>query len=434
MKFLKKSIYALSAIGTMGLWSCASEEMLPVDQPAESGEMITLTVTVDRGSATTRTLLEDDGEGGLTSVWKEYETRPSGVRDRDCLYLTDSSGQRKATLSLEEGAGTSLGVFKGSMSKSEFSESEIYNLWYYRDVSWDDYDFFSWNSGNPYTYSARIGQQSFFDLESLSNIEMMSSITKDNNDGIKIEIQQKSGDFRENAYVIQDVKLESRLAMARFSLESLPEDAKGTLYIYNADNPAQTPVEIVFSAGKNYSEKINYSTTVKKQKYDKITVENAGPGAGHSDVYVALIPATYRLGFQFVAEDGTEYVYERDNATDLKYGVYYTDGNGGGISVPFSEVKKKQEWSVIWKDSLSDEIYKNDPVKGIAPHEYDTAEGKPDEPKKEGYKFVGWTYNGKSLPDYITLTEENLSIEILAQWEEDQHTVTTPGYGHGSFD
>ena len=89
---------------------------------------------------------------------------------------------------------------------------------------------------------------------------------------------------------------------------------------------------------------------------------------------------------------------------------------------------------MIWKDSLSDEIYKNDPVKGIAPHEYDTAARKPDEPKKDGYKFVGWTYNGQSLPDYITLTEENLRIEILAQWEEDQHTVSTPGYSHGSFD
>ena len=411
MEFLKKSLYTLSAVSMMGLWSCASEEMLPVDQPTATGETITLTVTVDRGNANTRTLLQDDGNGGLTSVWK-------GI-NKDKLLLVDTRGNVQAHLYLKDGDGCSKGVFEGTFSN--YKEDEIYNLWYMMGDSWVI------PSGNAdCSFKIQTGKQAYFSLEELSAKEIMSSNQTNAPGGYKIEVRNSRG------YIMEDVKLESRLAMARFSLDGLPEGTKGTLYIYNADGNGKTPVEIEFKSGVKFSPNgtIRYTTKKNNVDYDRITIENAEAG---KDVYVALIPATYRLGFQFVAEDGTEYVYERENATDLKYGVYYTDGNGGGISVPFTEVKQAQEWSVIWKDSLSDEIYKNDPVKGIAPQEYDTAAGKPAEPKKDGYKFVGWTYNGKPLPDSITLTEENLSIEILAQWEEDKHTVTTPGYGHGSF-
>ncbi|MDE7419653.1 MAG: InlB B-repeat-containing protein [Muribaculaceae bacterium] len=58
----------------------------------------------------------------------------------------------------------------------------------------------------------------------------------------------------------------------------------------------------------------------------------------------------------------------------------------------------------------------------------------------EGYKFIGWNTQadgkGKTYApnDIYTLTKDQVTGDLYAQWEEvKKTTVTTPGYGHGEF-
>lgn len=406
MRLLNKSIYALSLGAMIGLWSCASEEVLPVDQP-ESGKPITLTITVDRGGATTRTLLEDDGKGGLSSVWTWEDESVS--KGKDHLLLVDKSGNVQATLYLQAGEGTSKGIFYGIIPN--YKEDEVYNLWYtLQDVRS--------NVSGSWTLSMKLGRQNYFSLEDLSKAEVMSSNNDDKLGGYKIEVVNGEG------HIVEDVKMQSRLAMAHFSLDGLPENEKGTLYIYNADGNGKTPVEVAFQAGVKFSPDgtIKYTTTQNNITYDKITVENAEAG---KDVYVALIPGAWRLGFTFVAENGTEYTYERALSTDIQAGVYYTDGNGGAIPVSFTEVKQEIDYKVILKNE-DGSVYKEIP----APSKEDTQTVElPDAPEKEDHEFVGWKDED--------MEEDPEAPVVKDQWEltKDKPQVTLiPIYERNKFD
>lgn len=411
MRLLNKSIFALSFAAMMGLWSCASEEVLPVDQPT-AGDPIILTITVDRGNATTRTLLSDDGNGGLTSVWKWKDKNKSDGKDK--ILLVDTRGNVQAHLYLVDGEGTSKGVFEGTFSN--YQEDQVYNLWYCMHDSW----FVGSGTTGDCGFTIQTGKQAYFSLEELSAKEIMSSNQTNARGGYKIEV--KNG----RAYIMEDVKLESRLAMARFSMDALPAGVKGTLYIYNADGNGRTPVEIKFLGGVKFSPEgtISYKTTKGGVTYDKITIENAEAG---KDVYVALIPGAYRLGFQFIAEDGTEYTYEREKSTDLNYGVYYTDGNGGAIPVSFTEVKKEIDYKVILNNEDGTLFKTIEESSTEDPHTISLPEG----PEKYDHVFLGWSTDKQGEPKREwTLTEKDNEVTLVPIYDQNKHDLQVFAYNN----
>lgn len=407
MKYLKKSIYSLPLVAMMGLWSCASEEVLPVDQ-SNNEKILTLRISVDRGVAKTRTQLEDDGEGGLTSVWTWKD--PNG-KDEE-LLVVNSIGKVMGHLKLVEGAGNSKGIFEGSITN--FSEDEIYNIWYgptsiYVTSSGDD----------RLRYSNAL--QNSFSLSDFARMEVMSPTEDYAKHGLPIEYRLESGTTNiYNGHIMEDVKLESRFAMARFSLNRLPNATKGTLYISNKDG--RTPVEIEYNSSIRFSSngKISYTTTKNGVTYDKITVENAEAG---KDVFIRFIPNNYNLHFNFVAEDGHEYNYDLGKSKDLLAGVYYTDGKGGGIPINFEKDPREViNYKVILKNE-DGEVIETIEKKTV---EDPTKIKLPEAPKKYDHDFVGWKEenNTESLKNKSewTLSSGKTEVTLVPDYKQKTHT------------
>ena len=92
-KTMKKIVYAISAIAVLlGFTACTSEN--EIAEPQVSGKTILKAYTE---TSTTRTALEDDGEGGYNVVWSTGDEIKIGEK----------------TFTLNAGAGTTSGTFEG---------------------------------------------------------------------------------------------------------------------------------------------------------------------------------------------------------------------------------------------------------------------------------------------------------------------------------
>ena len=152
----------------------------------------------------------------------------------------------------------------------------------------------------------------------------------------------------------------------------------------------------------------------------------------------------------------------KENPTVPVETVTFTKDNTYIVVVPVWK-EKEYNWQVKWVDdpTVGNVTYKTKWEKGTAPHSLLSAF--PDEQEKEypqyyyhnitkeGYKFVGWEYNGKMIEtdksgnwkfadvvmgkEASSTTSNPSPVYIYAKWEkiEDPNTVTTPGYGHGTF-
>lgn len=145
---------------------------------------------------------------------------------------------------------------------------------------------------------------------------------------------------------------------------------------------------------------------------------------------------TYEKAFAGKADDLTREGYEftgwntqadgkgQSYSADDKFEVTYPDNTTGILYAQWKEVE--YTWTITWKDA--DNIYDTDNVKGVAPAKFNTSANKPADPSKDGYRFTGWTYEGKTLPSEITLVKDNLNVEIVANWEKATHTVAVYAY------
>ncbi|MDE6794083.1 MAG: hypothetical protein K2J63_02125 [Muribaculaceae bacterium] len=324
MKFLNKSIYALSLLSVMGLWSCSNDEFVQEGGQDLQGHPVSVTLTVNRGETQTRTeLSENTTTGGLNDVWK------SG----DKLHVYDANGEEIGSLTLTEGEDTSVGVFYGEVNAAQ-GEQEV-KLWYYDDVeSNPNLSFAKYSERNG--LKVDLHSQSFADVKALSALDILSKQVTINVNGDK-------------STVVKDEVMEAHLAMAKFSLKGLPEGAKGTLNIYNVAGYGSNS-----KTGEEYYNTLNtttldfarlgqaQNTTDKKD----IVVENVVAG---QDVYVAFVPsAGYQLGFVFTNEvDETVYEFAFENKTELEAGKYYNAGldNGSikGAEITFIPVESDVE-------------------------------------------------------------------------------------------
>ncbi len=317
MKLLNKSIYALSLVGMLGLWSCSSEEGLQGGQTEANGQRVPLTLTVSRGDAQTRTILYENEEAGLDSKWQEG----------DKVYVYNKNGIQVGELTIESGIGTSVGVFKGEFTGEEGS-TDNYAIWYF-DAS--NANVSTYDDGNSRGVQVDLKKQNFASAEELSVMEVLGTTDINDDGGVQIIVRN------DGATVAEDITLESKLAMARFSLEGvgLPEGTEGTLNIYNADGWSEK--DNFFNTKNVY--KAIFSTSDVGQSLsgpDGITVENAVAG---KDVFVAFAPGEYRLGFTFTTTEGEEYVFEYTSSTTIQKGKYYNDGvdaEGNVLGAPLS--------------------------------------------------------------------------------------------------
>ena len=225
---------------------------------------------------------------------------------------------------IESGKGTPSGVFSGEIEAAEGEHTLTF--WYFKE---NDSHFSVKADENGTRVVVDVTKQSFFSLEDLSVMDLMSSKPADESDEVPVLV--KDG----KATVMKDVTMESRLAMARFSLSGLPSEAEGTLQIYDADKNLY--FQDGFGVSSTYSE--------GKLANEDASIEVSGVTDKTTDVYVALIPNRYnadkyRLGFKFTNKDNTVYTYEFTKPTEIKAGLYYTtfDKEEGASTGTFSGI------------------------------------------------------------------------------------------------
>lgn len=208
MNFFKKTIYALSLVSMMGLWSCSQEDVLSTD--TVKGHPVQLTLTVNRGEVQSRTVLsENAATGGLNDKWIEG----------DMLKVYNSAGQKIGELNLIEGADTDKGVFTGTVTAENGTAN--YRVWYYNDEKVTFGNNANASFDQP-TVEVDLSNQAYGDVTALSAMDMLS--------------QDISLTITDNAAVVaESCTMIARLAMVRFSLKNI-DGASGTLKIYDESN------------------------------------------------------------------------------------------------------------------------------------------------------------------------------------------------------
>lgn len=318
---LNKTIYALSMAGMLGLWSCTSDEAMP-DSNIASGERVPITIEVSHGGdVQTRTdLSEDLQEGGLTHTW--------AAGDEVVFY--NSNGQEAGKLTLQEGEGTSKGIFTGTVT----AESGKYHLWYFgrpqaaADASSADrYPYLDFSEAGK--VKLNFANQNFKSVDDLTAVDVLSQ---------DVDIIVKG----EKGYVEKSIFMNPHVAMARFKVSGLPEGTTGTLKITNKLTSINSSGNLVYQiyykhpmllsgSGDNAG---GNSTTSNGFSYENVT--------NGSDIYVAFIPNAYELIFEFTSNTGNKYSYTFGN-NNIEAGVYYqsftegengNDGKSDGISIP----------------------------------------------------------------------------------------------------
>ena len=399
MKLKSISIYMLSLAGMLGLWSCSTDEAISEGGLVASGEKVPVTITISRGAQTRTELSENTTNGGLNQVWSEG----------DVVELYNSDGAKAGTLTLQSGANTPDGIFKGEVT----GETGTYRLWYFGKPQAD--------AENPYPYldfSTTEGQvkldlqnQNFRSLNELEAVDILST-------DVNIVVKNEQG------IVGQTVTMNPHVAMARFTISGIPDGTSGTVKIYNNLNSDRGGIyakqPLLLSTGVQQGG----NTTTTSFTYDEV---NNG-----EDIYVAFIPNAYTLHFEFEASNGAKYTHTFGQ-NDIEAGVYYRSfnkedgeetGTIEGIEVPMQLSEKytlryHANFEGAEPESFEDVQYKAPAVftlKGYA----DTGLS-----SREGYTFLGWANSASATqPDItgssITLSEDdkNTPRDVYAVWEK----------------
>lgn len=372
MKHLYKSIFSIALAGLLSLASCSQEDMLNGGADTVKGHPVQLTLTVNRGETQTRTVLsENDKNGGLTSKWVMNDDK------KDKLFVFNSEGVMVGELEIKELIEPSVGVFSGTIEANYGSDN--YNIWYYNPD----------NSKIALGKSSRehpnllidLSEQSFSSIEDLSAMEVLYQ-------SIKLNVKE------ETAVVEESTTMEAKLAMARFSLAGI-ENASGILKIFDEDFGESRA--IYKKCGFGLAPKFDgFRFNLANDPSIEVTVTEG------QDVYLAFYPGSYRLGFEFTADNGKKYKFAFNNPTTLVAGKYYcafnkAEGLGeddpgtiGGIPVNFEEVIDY------------DIIFKADP-EGTTVYDYEedltdpSSVELPGNPDPENHKeFLGWKKEGST--------------------------------------
>lgn len=305
MKLKSISMYMLSLAGMLGLWSCSTDEAISGGGLVASGETVPVTITISRGAQTRTELSENTTNGGLNQVWSEG----------DVVKLYNSNGDEAGTLTLQSGADTPDGIFKGGVK----GETGTYRLWYFGKPQTDG------ENSYPYLDFSTTGQvkldlqnQNFKSLDELGTVDILST-------NVNIVVKDNQGT------VEKPVTMEPYVAMARFKMSGIPEGTSGTVKIYNNLNSDRGGIyakqPLLLSTGVQQGE----NGTTASFTYDG--VKNG------DDIYVAFLPNPYTLHFEFEASNGAKYTHTFGQ-NNIEAGVYYRSFNKGegevtGIEVPF---------------------------------------------------------------------------------------------------
>lgn len=314
MKFFNKTIYALSIVGMMGLWSCSQDDFMPDSPDVAEGHQVKVTITVSRGEDGTRTVLSENySNGGLKDEWVFTG------ENKDELYVYNANNVKIGTLQLQELVKPNVGVFSGDVTLT--SDQEEVAIWYYdKDVANNPNLSFGRYSGND-VLVLDLKNQSFADVAALSKVNVLSK---------KVTLK-KTGNGNE-ATVIQDEVLRAYLSFARFNLKNIPTGTKGKLNIYNIAAKGTNSDGTYYNTYHTFKFNLGGSSVaVRHSDKEDIIVNNV---VGGQDVYVAFVscPGTedgkepekvYQLGFKFTAENGDVYTYEFEKQTALWAGRYY---------------------------------------------------------------------------------------------------------------
>lgn len=313
-----KSIYRLALLGgVVALAGCSGEEFVGASDEGIVPESVTVTLTVSRpGGASTRTQLEENGDGTLTSTWTAG----------DKLLVVTSEGAPAGELTLTEGAGSQSGVFTGNLSIADGTRA---SLWYLGAKN---------GTASPYTEAREAdGKVTLsMDLTSLGtefeDLKRAELLTYDN-----VEFTVKNG----MGYVqTKGITLNQKMAMAHFTLTfpdedfTLSEDAKLRISSESAGLPNK---KTWLPTGASADDAYDYTFTLGAPDSDgkDIVVKD-----NKADLYIPIIPTSdsykYKLKFD-VTSNGKDYTYTLKNESKILAGVYYTCGapSYGGIRVEF---------------------------------------------------------------------------------------------------
>lgn len=321
LKSIYKSVFLTTVVVLAG---CSGDEF---SRPAGSSrEAVAVTLTVSRpGDSSTRTILDDREDGGLSSLW----------RTGDHLLVVNADGSKTWELTLEKGAGESRGVFSGTVDG--VTEGAKYRVWYLGDSN---------NGADPYT-----GVYTYEDnclecvLGSTANLQgLKDDLVRA--DLLTAEIELTVGDDSK-ARSKNEVEMQPQLAMAHFTLTGLPEgladDADARLTVSNIVN-GKKQTNVAYYIAMNSAE----WRGPRSNTDGGFTIDNRVFGQGSSnttaEVYLALFPDDYKLTFELTSGNGDTYGYTFPTATQVEAGRYYAAATGqtgeiscSGIQVPMTE-------------------------------------------------------------------------------------------------
>lgn len=314
-----KSIYRLALLGgVVAFAGCSGEEFAGASDEGIVPESVTVTLTVSRpGGASTRTQLEENGDGTLTSTWTAG----------DKLLVVTSEGAPAGELTLSEVVDSQSGIFTGNLSIADGTRA---SLWYLGAKN---------GTASPYTEAREAdGKVTLtMDLTSLGtefeDLKRAELLTYDN-----VEFTVKNG----MGYVqTKGITLTQKMAMAHFTLTfpdedfTLSEDARLRVNSENGDLPNKKSwLSATTAADATYGYTFTLGASDSDGK-DIVVKDNK------ADLYIPIIPGSYKLKFD-VTSDGKDYTYTLKNESEILAGVYYTSGKPSdassslyaGISVP----------------------------------------------------------------------------------------------------
>ncbi len=320
MKFYNKILYALSLVSMCGMWACTSDVEYEGGETSTKGHPVSVTLTVSRGEAQTRTEISENNVGGLDGIWE----------DEDVLHVYDTDGNDVGTLTLDGKVSPSVGVFSGTLTVEDGEKD--YNIWYY--PAENDYLKMGKDSYGNTTVVVNLLKQNFTSEKDFAKVEVLSKV-------IKLNVKGTS------ATVTKDEDMRSRMAFARFSLKGI-EGKKGTLKMYNAN--VETSTGSIADYDKTCYQ-VSFNCTypdgqpgVASNKENRLEFSNV---EGGRDVYAAFVPdRNYTLAFEFTDTEGSVYKYNFKTATTLKAGHYYCSflqnegaetGTVSGIEIPMAK-------------------------------------------------------------------------------------------------